>query len=117
VLLTGSTCSIGSHLLEALVQDPSVTKVYALNRKDASGARSVYIRQATSFRERALDFGALNSEKLELLEGDLEAENFGLDDDSMYEEIRKSVTCVVCCCEFPPLIFLALVNIILMSLP
>lgn len=98
VLLTGTTGALGSHLLEALLYDPSVSKVYALNRRDASGSRSVYIRQTASFKERNLDYAALNSEKIELLEGDFDEDKLGLEDDLLYDEIRTSVTSIICCC-------------------
>lgn len=97
VLLTGSTGALGSHILESLVLDPSIAKVYALNRRDMRGARSVYIRQSASFKDRDLDFVALNSEKVMLLEGDATEEHLGLHDQDLFEEIRDNITCVIHC--------------------
>ncbi|KAJ6611221.1 hypothetical protein B0H10DRAFT_2224315 [Mycena sp. CBHHK59/15] len=94
VLLTGSTGALGSYVLEHLLKDPAVARVYALNRPDARGVRSVLIRQVASFRDRELDFALLNSERLVLLEGNIAEPNFGLDDET-YEEIRVSVTCII----------------------
>lgn len=97
VLLTGTTGALGSYLLESLVNDSNVSRVYALNRPDARGARSVYIRQAASFRDRQLDYTVLNSEKLLLLEGNLALDKLGLYDDDLYKEIVDSVTCIIHC--------------------
>ncbi|KAF8904606.1 hypothetical protein CPB85DRAFT_967094 [Mucidula mucida] len=94
VLLTGSTGSLGSHLLELLVKDPAVECVYALNRRDSKGYRSVYIRQATAFKDRDLDYSILNFEKLQLLEGNLAEECFGLEE-HVFEELRREVTCII----------------------
>ncbi|KAJ7596093.1 hypothetical protein C8J56DRAFT_395210 [Mycena floridula] len=92
VLLTGSTGGLGSHLLENLIKDPAVSRVYALNRPNV---RSVYVRQSSSFKDRDLDYTILNSEKLQLLEGDLTLEGLGLYDDELYREIEASVTCII----------------------
>ncbi|KAF9042789.1 acetyl-CoA synthetase-like protein [Hymenopellis radicata] len=94
VLLTGSTGSLGSHLLELLVKDPAVACVYALNRRDAKGYRSVYIRQAAAFKDRDLDYWILNCEKVQLLEGNLADECFGLEA-HVFEELRREVTCII----------------------
>ncbi|KAJ8082616.1 putative NRPS-like protein biosynthetic cluster [Marasmius tenuissimus] len=94
VLLTGSTGSFGTYILESLIKDPTVSKVYALNRQDVRGARSVYIRQSAQLNARGLDFNILDSNKLVLLEGDASVENMGLQV-TMFEEIRTSITCII----------------------
>lgn len=110
ILLTGSTGSLGSHLLEGLVNDPSVARVYALNRPDIKGNRSVFIRQSSSFRDRELDYTVLNSDKLTLLEGDAAAARLGLEDDDIYDEIVANVTCIIHCGEFTMLCFNMIVD-------
>ncbi|KAK0437868.1 hypothetical protein EV421DRAFT_999334 [Armillaria borealis] len=94
VLVTGTTGALGAYILDALISDPTVTRVYALNRGDMKGARSVYIRHVDSFRERDLDWALLNSDKLVLLEADLMVEGLGLEE-HVYEEIRRDVTCII----------------------
>ncbi|KIY72309.1 NAD(P)-binding protein [Cylindrobasidium torrendii FP15055 ss-10] len=96
VMLTGSTGALGCHILEQLMGDPDVAKVYALNRPDAVGNRSVYIRQAAAFKERQMDYTCLNSQKLSLLEGSLVDENFGLEEE-VYTETKGSLTCIIHC--------------------
>ena len=95
VLLTGSTGSLGCYLLADLITDPSIDRVYALNRTDIKGLRSVYIRQASAFKERDLDYSVLNSDKLQLLEADLGMEYFGLEEEDVYEMMRREVTCII----------------------
>ncbi|KAI0057320.1 NAD(P)-binding protein, partial [Artomyces pyxidatus] len=68
VLLTGSTGRLGCHLLVQLLQKPSVTKVYALNR---SASVSLQNRHRQVFEKWRLDADLLRSPKLELLEGDI----------------------------------------------
>lgn len=94
VLLTGSTGSFGTYILESLIKDPTVSKVYALNRQDVRRARSVYLRQSARLDERGLDFNILNSDKLFLLEGDAALDNLGLHKD-VFEEVRCSITCII----------------------
>ncbi|KAK0444273.1 uncharacterized protein EV420DRAFT_1277509 [Desarmillaria tabescens] len=94
VLVTGTTGALGAYILDSLINDPTVTRVYALNRGDTKGARSVYIRHVDSFRERDLDWTLLNSDKLVLLEADLTVEGLGLEG-QVYEEIRRDVTCII----------------------
>ncbi|ESK89266.1 hypothetical protein Moror_5151 [Moniliophthora roreri MCA 2997] len=94
VLLTGSTGSFGTYILEALIKDSTVSRVYALNRQDVKGARSVYIRQSARLQERGLDFNVLNSDKLVLLEGDTALEKLGLEH-TVFERLRREVTCII----------------------
>src|ERR1700761_7853417 len=51
VLLTGSTGGLGSHILEILLSNPSVERVYAFNR---SGKTTIDQRQQDAFADRAL---------------------------------------------------------------
>ena len=50
VVLTGSTGSLGMHLLEALLNDPKVGKIYCLNR-----SQDAQERHEANFRSRGLD--------------------------------------------------------------
>ncbi|KAK7050038.1 hypothetical protein VNI00_005470 [Paramarasmius palmivorus] len=93
VLLTGSTGSLGTYVLEALIKDPTVSRIYALNRQDVRGARTLFVRQSARFKDRGMEF-VLNSDKLVLLEGDAAVENLGLER-GVYEKLRKEVTCII----------------------
>ena len=86
VLLTGSTGGLGSELLSSLLANDVVTRVYALNRK---GGKRVRERQSIGFSERAIDLFLLDSPKLVLFEGDIEADNFGLERTSFDEVVVK----------------------------
>jgi hypothetical protein len=85
VLLTGSTGSLGSYLLELLIKNPQVEKVWALNRFNLK--LSVIERQTNSFRDRGIDITLLESSKLSLLEGDVSQPRFGLSDE-FWQEVR-----------------------------
>ncbi|KAM0257227.1 hypothetical protein ACHAQJ_004465 [Trichoderma viride] len=87
VILTGSTGSLGSYMLDQLVSSSRVSKVYALNRGH-DGGRS---RQEDSSASRSLskDFS-----KVEFLGVDLSKPNFGLEP-VKYAELLSSVDRIV----------------------
>jgi hypothetical protein len=80
VVVTGTTGSLGSSLLAALISSPAVSVVYALNRPSSNG-EALPARQRRSFVERGLDEGTLDSDKLSLLEADLSDQGLGLSPD------------------------------------
>lgn len=92
ILLTGSTGGLGAYILESLLLEESVSRVYALNRKNAR--RSIVERQEAAFIDRGIDLGLLNSPKLVFVEGDPSLDNLGLCPEQ-YEEIRVGVTCIM----------------------
>ena len=61
VILTGSTGSLGSHLLRALVNDPKVSKIYCLNR--SADARD---RQKKKYKEQSQDLDLTKAEFLQV---------------------------------------------------
>ena len=83
VILTGSTGSLGIELLASLVESSQVARIYALNRKSSIPLEH---RHQTILSERGLDSSVINSEKVRLLEIDLEADYFGLSS-GLYEEV------------------------------
>ncbi|CAO1635903.1 unnamed protein product [Sympodiomycopsis kandeliae] len=94
VLLTGTTGGLGSHLLYDLLQDTSISQVYAINRP-SSGKQTLLQRQQDAFTSRGLDAGVLDgATKVLLIEGDLTAPNFGLDA-RLYEEISSKTTMII----------------------
>jgi len=88
ILLTGSTGSLGSYLLESLLQDPTVLKVYCLNRGDATEAR-----QTRSHLEKGLKTN-LSDERAVFLKCDLLQPYLGLLT-SDYTALLHDVTHVV----------------------
>ena len=93
VLVTGTTGSLGCHLLSQLVNNVEVERVYALNRpsRDQLPLRE---RQRSALLDRGLDAGVLESDKVVLLEGELPKPCFGVGE-KMYEELRRSVTHII----------------------
>ncbi|OBZ73412.1 putative polyketide synthase 22 [Grifola frondosa] len=93
VLITGTTGSVGSHILAHVLQSPHHQKVYALLRKSDSGVSPVE-RQKSAFQSRGLDVALLQSEKLVVLEGTVHEASLGLPP-AVYKEIASSVTNIV----------------------
>lgn len=85
-LLTGSTGYFGTYILDALLHDPGVKKVYVLNRSDAPK------RQKEAFADKHMDVGAL--ERVVFLEGDISQVGLGLAPE-VYEELLDNVSCVI----------------------
>lgn len=81
IALTGSTGSLGNYLLEGMITNPAVAKIYCLNRSDAQS------RQKRSFEERGAvpDFS-----KVVFLQASFGKENFGLPD-AVYHELQRDV--------------------------
>ncbi|TFK50327.1 acetyl-CoA synthetase-like protein [Heliocybe sulcata] len=94
ILLTGSTGGFGSYILAELLALPSVSRVYAVNRKNQKSDKSLDERQRAVLEERGLNTDILDSKKLVLLEGDTASVNLGLPRDTIVE-IRSSVTCII----------------------
>ena len=94
VLITGTTGALGSYILDALLSNPITGKVYALNRPDTQSSSTAVQRQTKAFKERGLNPTALESAKLTLLEGDLNAKDFGLSP-AQFQELSNSVTTII----------------------
>ncbi|KZP28667.1 putative aminoadipate reductase [Athelia psychrophila] len=93
VLLTGSTGGLGSYMLETLLKDPSVEKVYAYNRP-ARGALTSQDRQRDAFVDKGFELRLLESDRLVYLEGDSAMPKLGLSDE-VYEELRSFVNIII----------------------
>lgn len=94
VLLTGSTGGLGSYVLDCLIRDPSVSRIYALNRAESKGGKTSSDRQKAAFEEHGLDARQLIFRKVVFLEGDTVAGNLGLDKLAM-DRVRKEVTAII----------------------
>ncbi|KAI4279892.1 MAG: hypothetical protein L6R35_006007 [Caloplaca aegaea] len=86
VLLTASTGSLGSYVLDALIQNRGIEKVYCLNRSKGTEAR-----QTRSSETRGL---SSDWQSVRFLPCDLGHQRFGLDN-ATYDELSKEVTHVV----------------------
>ncbi|KZP33662.1 acetyl-CoA synthetase-like protein [Athelia psychrophila] len=93
VLLTGSTGGLGSFLLEALLKDPRLRKIYAYNRP-SSGSINMRDRQKNAFKDKGLDTQLLESGKLVYLEADSALSKLGLSECS-YDKLRASVNIII----------------------
>ncbi|KAK4099156.1 acetyl-CoA synthetase-like protein [Parathielavia hyrcaniae] len=90
ILLVGSTGALGTHLLHELINNPSINRVYCLNRS----AEAIQ-KQITSFSDR--DLGTINftaHPKVQFLKGETHQENFGLDPD-VYAELARDVDLLI----------------------
>ncbi|KIK64221.1 hypothetical protein GYMLUDRAFT_40511 [Collybiopsis luxurians FD-317 M1] len=92
ILLTGSTGNIGAQLLESLLLNDSVARVYTLNRPSAK--KSMYDRHLARFQDKGLDVAVLSSLKLVFLSGETAREDLGLAED-IVKEIRQNVTTII----------------------
>ncbi|KAF4573087.1 putative NRPS-like protein biosynthetic cluster [Pleurotus pulmonarius] len=95
VVLTGSTGSLGTYLLNSLLAQSSVIRVYALNRKGSPWSEQ---RQEKAFAERQLNSEGLRNEvrtgRLEFHDVELNQPGFGLPD-GIYNTILASTTLVI----------------------
>lgn len=85
VLITGSTGNIGAQMLETLLQNNDISRVYALNR--GSKSRSMFERHQARFEDKALDKELLASNRVVFVEGDASQDSLGLKAD-IFEEVR-----------------------------
>ena len=90
VLLTGSTGNLGSQILENLLLNPEISRVYTFNRASAS-SKSQLDRHLNRFRDKGLDLSTLESKKWAPLEGDLAKEDLGLSE-AVYKEVCFAIT-------------------------
>ncbi|KAK4693808.1 hypothetical protein P7C71_g3655, partial [Lecanoromycetidae sp. Uapishka_2] len=86
VLLTGSTGSLGSYLLDSLLANPKVEKIYCLNRSESARARQT---SANTARGLSTDW-----DKVTFICADLAKPFFALDE-GVYSEMLHSVNYVV----------------------
>lgn len=93
VVVTGTTGSLGSFILKSLLDTPTVSRVYALNRPDREG-KALLERQKKAFTDHGIDTTYLENPKLVLLEADLAVPGFGLEE-KVFEEMKDTVTSII----------------------
>ena len=86
IILTGSTGHLGAEILQGLLRDPRVERVYALNRASAPGGCTIQERHASRFCDQGLDVRLLRSAKLVYVQTNDTALRLGLADE-LYEEV------------------------------
>ncbi|TFK74161.1 acetyl-CoA synthetase-like protein [Pluteus cervinus] len=91
VLLTGSTGNLGSHLLDQLLRDDRVGRVYSLNRPSS---KSSLERLLERFTDQGLDLKLVDATKLVFLEGDTARPYLGLDE-TQFTEVRNSIDVII----------------------
>ncbi|OTA69363.1 acetyl-CoA synthetase-like protein [Hypoxylon sp. EC38] len=91
VLLTGSTGSLGAHILSQLVLLPQVKKVYCLVR--ANAPEDAHSRVVSSLKSRNI-FSTAVTEKAVCLPSDFSQESLGLDP-STFDTLRSTLTTVI----------------------
>lgn len=88
VILTGSTGTLGSHILDALLNDPTVGHIYCLNRKNNGQSRQL---------EKNRHFGLqshLNNPRVSFITADLSEEYFKLSE-RQYNDLVSQATLVI----------------------
>ena len=83
VLITGTTGGFGCDILEHLLRDEQVGKVYAFNRPGTQAME----RQRARFRERGLEEALLDSPKFKMVEAALDAPGFAISPE-LLQEVR-----------------------------
>jgi len=82
VILTGSTGSLGSYILDSLVRNSAVDKIVCLNRSGGNAHKQTKTNQSRGLCE---DFS-----KVEFLECDVTKRRLGLEDEKYVELVRQS---------------------------
>lgn len=94
VLATGTTGSLGSFLVDQLLDRPSVRRIYCLNRKGESDTRK---RQLAGFKDRGLSPEKLEKaleDRVALYDVDYSQPRLGLSDED-YEEVNLVYAAIV----------------------
>ncbi|KAL8670081.1 MAG: hypothetical protein Q9168_005366 [Polycauliona sp. 1 TL-2023] len=87
IVLTGSTGSLGSYLLSSLIADPTVSKIYCLNRSPQSSHR-----QEISHKHKGL---STDFQKVQFLQWNPSQPHLGLDQTTGYQALLEETTDVV----------------------
>jgi len=95
VLLTGSTGFLGIHILFELLKNKEVKKIYCLvrNKENISSEERLY-RKIKYYYNLDNEIENLIREKIEILDGDIGKENFGLNKVE-YNKLKNTITTVI----------------------
>lgn len=91
ILVTGTTGTVGTHLLRALLDDSSVGHIFCLNRRDDGGRAS----QIESFTAAGFDVTQLgDNDRVTFLKADLQAPSLGLEGPA-YGDLCSKVNLII----------------------
>ncbi|KAF8154567.1 hypothetical protein B0H34DRAFT_661311 [Crassisporium funariophilum] len=93
VLITGSTGNLGSQVLETILRDPLVKRIYSFNRP-SKGSQTIAQRHIERFLDKGFDIELLSSNKLVFVEGDMSKGDLGLVKET-YDELLNTVTVII----------------------
>ncbi|KAL1690001.1 hypothetical protein GGG16DRAFT_103377 [Schizophyllum commune] len=91
VLLTGTTGNLGAEILQMLLRDERVDRIYTLER---AGSASVIERQRARFADKGFDISLLDSKKLVPLQGDVCAGRLGQKEE-VFKEMLASISVII----------------------
>jgi len=91
VILTGSTGSLGSFILDSLIHDNRVNKVFCFNKREMVPTLE---RQQNSFAERKLDSSLLTSDRIIFYDVEVNVPFFGLAED-VFKGIHNTATLII----------------------
>ncbi|KAK3291625.1 uncharacterized protein B0H64DRAFT_367005 [Chaetomium fimeti] len=97
MLLVGSTGALGTHLLHELLQNPSITRIYCLNRSADAAARQTqaFLDRGLTLDTPAPDNNNLASHpKIRFLTGQTHLPLFGLDS-TTYADLQADVATIL----------------------
>ncbi|KAI0027954.1 male sterility protein-domain-containing protein [Vararia minispora EC-137] len=94
VLATGTTGVVGARILHELMHDDSVARIYAVNRRHKGQMDTLLERQKIAFAKQDLPSDYLQSEKVILVEANMDEDGLGLSP-ALLGEVRESVTHIV----------------------
>ncbi|KAF8174554.1 putative aminoadipate reductase [Pholiota molesta] len=89
-LITGTTGNLGSQIMETLLRDAAVTRIYAVNR--VSG--NPLAKHVDRFTDKGFDTALLKSEKIVFLESDITQPGLGLSKEA-YQDLRDNITVII----------------------
>ncbi|KAE9385220.1 hypothetical protein BT96DRAFT_1026658 [Gymnopus androsaceus JB14] len=90
--IQASTGNLGAQLLQSLLLNDSVARVYTLNRP--STRITMYERHRARFQDKGLDISLLSSPKLVYLSGETSHEDLSLPEDTL-KELRQNLTVII----------------------
>jgi thioester reductase-like protein len=89
VILIGSTRLLGNYILSELTKDPTISKIYCLNRSDDTETR-----QVKGFEGKGLEIPPNFVSRVEFFPARFGSEKLGLPD-QVYEKLKKSVGTII----------------------